>query len=184
MIPCLIQRCERVPEKEVKIVVYHAKQCDPKKCTTLKLKRHSLVRVVHRVRALPYGAVILNPFSKKAFSPAEKGRIERKGLAAIDCSWMHADEVFEISLRGVSRCLPYLIAANPTNYGVPTKLSTVEALSAALYIVGFKENATRLLSIFKWGPHFVELNRELLDGYAQAKDSSGVVQLQKKFMSS
>jgi len=173
-----------VPEKEVKIVVYHAKQCDPKKCTTLKLKRHSLVRVVHRVRALPYGAVILNPFSKKAFSPAEKGRIERKGLAAIDCSWMHADEVFEISLRGVSRCLPYLIAANPTNYGVPTKLSTVEALSAALYIVGFKENATRLLSIFKWGPHFVELNRELLDGYAQAKDSSGVVQLQKKFMSS
>ena len=172
-----------MPEKEVKIVVYHAKQCDPKKCTTLKLKRHSLVRVVHRVRALPYGAVILNPFSKKAFSPAEKGRIERKGLAAIDCSWMHADEVFELSVRGVSRCLPYLIAANPTNYGVPTKLSTVEALSAALYIVGFKENATRLLSIFKWGPHFIELNKELLEGYTQTKDSGEVVELQKKFMS-
>ena len=171
-----------MPQKEVKIVVYHAKQCDPKKCTTLKLKRHNLVRVVHRVRALPHGAVILNPFSKKAFSPAEQKRVERKGLAAIDCSWMHADEVFELSVRGASRCLPYLIAANPTNYGVPTKLSTVEALSAALYIVGFKENATRLLSIFKWGPHFIELNKELLDGYAQAKDSGEVVELQKKFM--
>jgi len=172
-----------VPPKEVRIVVYHAKQCDPKKCTTLKLKRHDLVCVVHRVRALPYGAVILNPFSKKAFSPAEKKRLERKGLVAIDCSWMHADEVFELSVRGVSRCLPYLIAANPTNYGTPTKLSTVEALSAALYIAGFKENATQLLSIFKWGPHFIELNKELLDDYAQAKNSTEVVKLQKTFMS-
>jgi len=132
---------------------------------------------------LPYGAVILNPFSKKAFSPAEQKRLERKGLAAIDCSWMHADEVFELSVRGASRCLPYLIAANPTNYGRPTKLSTVEALSAALYIVGFKEPATRLLSIFKWGPHFITLNRELLDEYARAKDSGEVVDIQKKFMS-
>ena len=172
-----------MPQKEVEIVVYHAKQCDPKKCTTLKLKRHNLVRVVHRVRALPHGAVILNPFSKKAFSPAEKRRLERKGLAAIDCSWMHADEVFELSVRGASRCLPYLIAANPTNYGTPTKLSTVEALSAALYITGFKEDATRLLSIFKWGPNFIELNKQLLDDYAQAKDSGEVVELQKKFMS-
>jgi len=172
-----------VPQKEVRIVVYHAKQCDPKKCTTLKLRRHNLVTVVYRVRALPYGAVILNPFSKKAFSPADQKRLERKGLAAVDCSWMHADEVFELSVRGVSRCLPYLIAANPTNYGTPTKLSTVEALSAALYIAGFKENATQLLSIFKWGPHFIELNKELLDGYAQAKNSTEVVKLQKTFMS-
>jgi len=171
-----------VLQKEVRIVVYHAKQCDPKKCTTLKLKRHNLVYVVHRVRALPYGAVILNPFSKKAFSPADQKRVERKGLAAIDCSWMHAEEVFELSVRGASRCLPYLVAANPTNYGVPTKLSTVEALSAALYIAGFKENATRLLSIFKWGFHFIELNKALLECYAQAKDSGEVVELQKKFM--
>jgi len=55
-------------------------------------------------------------------------------------------------------------------------------LSAALYIVGFKETATRLLSIFKWGLHFIELNEELLNCYAQAKTSSEVVELQKKFM--
>ncbi|MDH5747517.1 MAG: DUF367 family protein, partial [Candidatus Bathyarchaeota archaeon] len=123
-----------------------------------------------------------NPFSDRAFSPADRGRVERRGLAAIDCSWMHADEVFELSVRGVSRCLPYLVAVNPVNYGVPTKLSTVEALAAALYISGFGEEAERLLSIFKWGPHFLVLNRELLDGYAGAKDSSEVVELQRSFI--
>jgi len=172
-----------VCKKEIRIVVYHAKQCDPKKCTTLKLGRHNLVRVVHRIRALPKGSVILNPFSKKAFSPEDKLRIERRGLTAIDCSWIHVDDVFELSFHGVSRCLPYLIAANPVNYGAPTKLSTVEALSAALYIVGLKDNAERLLSIFKWGPQFVNLNRELLDSYAKAKDSGEIVELQTKFMS-
>lgn len=169
-------------QKEVKIVVYHAKQCDPKKCTALKLRRHNLVRVVHRIRALPKGSVILNPFSKKAFSPKDKLRLEKRGLIAIDCSWVHADEVFELSMRGASRCLPYLIAANPVNYGAPTKLSTVEALAAALYIVGLKDKAERLLSIFKWGPQFINLNRELLDSYAEAKDSGEVVALQTKFM--
>ena len=168
--------------KDVTISVYHAKQCDPKKCTTLKLKRHNMVRVVHRVRRLPHGAVILNPFSDRAFSPADRERLERRGLAAIDCSWIHADEVFELSMHGASRCLPYLIAANPTNYGVPTKLSTVEALAAALYIVGFKEKAEQLLSKFKWGLNFIELNRELLDAYARAKNSTEVVELQKGFI--
>lgn len=168
--------------EDLKIAVYHARQCDPKKCTTLKLKRHNLVRVVHRVKALPRGAVILNPFSEKAFSQADRERLERRGLAAIDCSWIHADEVFELSMRGASRCLPYLIAANPTNYGTPTKLSTVEALAAALYISGYKEKAEKLLSIFKWGPQFIRLNQKLLDGYAQARNSTEVVELQKVFM--
>lgn len=85
-------------------------------------------------------------------------------------------------MHGAPRCLPYLIAANPVNYGVPTKLSTVEALAAALYIAGFKEKGERLLSIFKWGPYFIELNRELLDGYARAKNSAEVVELQKGFI--
>jgi len=171
-----------VHPKGVTITVYHAKQCDPKKCTALKLKRHNMVRVVHRIRGLPRGAVILNPFSVRAFSPADRGRLERRGLAAIDCSWIHADEVFELSMHGASRCLPYLIAANPTNYGVPTKLSTVEALAAALYIAGFKEEAERLLSIFKWGPNFIILNQERLDSYAQAKNSAEIVELQKSFI--
>jgi len=170
------------PSQPIRICVYHANQCDPKKCTALKLKRHGLVRLVRRVNRLPRGAVILNPFSERAFSPADRERIQRRGLVAIDCSWIHASEVFRLSMHGAPRCLPYLVAANPVNYGVPTKLSTVEALAAALYIAGFRGEAERLLSIFKWGVHFLDLNRRLLDGYAGARDSSEVVRLQEAFL--
>jgi len=170
-------------KRGIRIVVYHAEQDDPRKCTTLKLKRFGMARVVHRVRWLPQGAVVLNPFSSRAFSPADRSTIVRRGLAAIDCSWIHVSQVFELNMHGASRALPYLIAANPVNYGTPTKLSTVEALAAALYIAGFREEAERLLSKFKWGPEFIRLNQKFLDAYATARDSTEVVELQKKFMS-
>ncbi|MGB9713778.1 MAG: DUF367 family protein [Candidatus Bathyarchaeales archaeon] len=169
-------------EKPVKIVVYHAGQCDPKKCTALKLKRHGLVKLVHKIKLLPRRAVVLNPLSKIAFSPADRERIEKFGLAALDFSWEHVERALLKSVRGTSRCLPYLIVGNPVNFGQPTKLSTAEALAAALYIAGFKEEAYRLLSIFKWGHTFMELNKERLESYAKAKDSKAVIELQKQFM--
>ncbi len=182
MIPCAIWRCGGIGHSSVSVIVYHAKQCDPKKCSTLKLKRHNLVRVVQRVRELPLGAVILNPFTPKAFSPADQKKLEKRGLVALDCSWVHAKEVFDVSAHWTPRCLPYLVAANPVNYGIPTKLSTVEALAAALYIVDFREQATELLSKFKWGPQFIILNKELLEAYAQAKDSAGIIKVQTEYL--
>ncbi|MDH5482037.1 MAG: DUF367 family protein [Candidatus Bathyarchaeota archaeon] len=168
--------------KSIKIVVYHARQCDPKKCTASKLKRHGLIRLVSQVKLLPKRAVVLNPLSEIAFSPADRWRIENFGLAALDFSWEHAEKALLKNVRGTSRCLPYLIAGNPVNFGKPTKLSTVEALAAALYIAGFEEDANRLLSIFKWGHTFIEINSERLESYAKAKDSTAIVELQKSFM--
>ena len=170
--------------RDVRIVVYHARQCDPHKCSALKLKRHGLVRVVYQTRLLPKGAVVLSPFSQRAFSPSDRRRVEERGLAALDYSWERVEEAPppQVFRFGASRCLPYLIAANPVNYGTPTKLSTVEALAAALYIAGFREEAEQLLSVFKWGPQFIILNQELLDAYSKAKDSGDVVELQKLFM--
>ena len=168
----------------MRIIVYHAGQCDPKKCTALKLKRHGLIEIVKRVKLIPRGAIVLNPLTEKAFSPADKSRIERYGLAALDCSWEKAQKTLESSLkmRRYSRCLPYLIAANPVNYGIPTKLSTVEALSAALYILNFKEQAVKLLSIFKWGREFLRLNGSFLERYSKAKDSRDILLFQSEFM--
>ncbi len=159
----------------INITIYHASQCDPKRCTGLKLKRHGFARIVKQTRWLPKQAVVLNPFSKVAFSPADRERVAKAGIVALDCSWEHAEKVLSHHVRGTARCLPVLIAGNPTNFAKATKLSTAEAIAGALYIAGFKEEAQRVLSIFIWGHTFFELNASLLDAYAAAKDSADVV---------
>ncbi|MGA3288936.1 MAG: DUF367 family protein [Candidatus Bathyarchaeia archaeon] len=167
-----------------RITVYHAAQCDPKKCTGLRLKRRGLARIVTRTRFLPKRAIVLNPFSEIAFSPMDRHRVENFGLAALDCSWEHAQKVLSGHVKGTSRCLPILIAGNPVNFGKLTKLTTAEAIAAALYIAGFKEKAAELLSIFTWGHTFFELNSILLDSYAQAENSTEIVEMQTKLLKS
>jgi len=168
-------------EQSPRITIYHANQCDPKRCTGLKLKRHGLARVVTSIRFLPRRAIVLNPFGEIAFSPADRQRIQDFGLAALDCSWEHAQKVLSTHVKGTSRCLPILIAGNPTNYAKATKLSTVEAIAGALYIAGFRAEAERLLSLFTWGHTFLELNANLLETYATAKDSAEIVKMQGMF---
>ncbi|HWQ20600.1 MAG TPA: DUF367 family protein [Methanotrichaceae archaeon] len=162
----------------MELLIYHADQCDPKKCTGKKLARFGLARITNRVNLLkPY--LVLSPFTKKALSPEDKGV---KGIAALDCSWEQAESVFErVHLN--TRALPFLVAANPVNFGKPFKLSTVEALAAALVILGEGEQAGEILSKFSWGHVFLELNREPLAEYAAAKDSSEVVAIQAAYLS-
>jgi pre-rRNA-processing protein TSR3 len=169
-------------QDRVRITVYQAGQCDPTKCTALKLGRHEMVRIVSQIRFLPKRAVVLNPYSEIAFSPADRERIEDYGLAALDYSWNRTENVLPKHVRGTSRCLPFLIAGNPVNYGKPTELSTAEALAAALYIIGLKAHATELLSIFKWGHTFLELNNERLEAYSRAKNSTEIVAVQETFL--
>jgi pre-rRNA-processing protein TSR3 len=164
----------------INISIYHANQCDPKRCTGLKLKRHGLARIVKQTRFLPKRAIVLNPFSEIAFSPADRERVAEAGLVALDCSWEHAEKVLSHHVRGTARCLPVLLAGNPTNYAKATKLSTAEALAGALYIAGFKDESRQLLSIFSWGHTFFELNDMLLEAYAATKDSSEVVAVMRE----
>jgi pre-rRNA-processing protein TSR3 len=58
----------------------------------------------------------------------------------------------------------------------------VEAFAAALYIIGFPEHAESILSIFKWGINFLQLNAEPLQEYAQAKTSKEIVEIQKEYI--
>ena len=70
------------------------------------------------------------------------------------------------------RALPFLVAANPVNFGRPWKLTSVEALAAALVILGERSQAELVVSSCNWGVRFLELNEEPLGFYADAKDST------------
>lgn len=164
------------------VIVYHAGQCDPKKCTGTRLGRMNKAKIVRNMRHIPQSSVVLNPVSEVAFSPADKDNVSRSGLVALDCSWKHAEKIFAASKTGVQRSLPYLLAANPINTYKPVKLSTAEALAAALYILGMSEEADDVMSVFKWGHSFITLNREWLDSYAECRTSGEVVQVQQEIM--
>ena len=173
---------ESRPTFPVRITIYHAAQDDPKKNTALRLNRRGFARIVTKIRFLPKRSIVLNPFGEIALSPADRERIEQFGLAALDCSWEHAQKVMGEHVKGTSRCLPILIAGNPVNFGKLTKLTTAEAIAAALYIAGFKKEAEDILSIFTWGHTFLELNKMLLDNYVTAKDSADIVEMQTRLL--
>ncbi|MEE8168177.1 MAG: DUF367 family protein [Candidatus Hydrothermarchaeales archaeon] len=165
-----------------RLFVYHARQCNPNACTALKLKKFHLVEILHSLKRIPRNALVLSPFAEKALSRRDETYL-RNGLTALDCSWKRVEEVFKELKTIEDRALPLLVASNPINYGKLSKLSTVEALSASLYILGYIEKAEKLLSKFKWGTTFLDLNRELLDSYSQAASSAEVVRIQKEYFS-
>lgn len=165
-----------------KIFVLRIPGCDPKKCSALKLARHGLVRLINSPRQIRGRPIVLNPFASKAFSPADQQQAIKSGVLVLDCSWEAAIELFQNRIRGESRCLPYLVAANPINYGKVGKLSSVEAVASALFILGFPKEAEAALNLFKWGPHFLELNAKPLHDYQTATDSGEVVVRQREYM--
>jgi pre-rRNA-processing protein TSR3 len=74
------------------------------------------------------------------------------------------------------------MAANPVNFGKPCKLTSIEAIAAALYILGEQERAEQILGCVSWGIRFLEVNKEPLELYVTAKDSTEVVKFQALFL--
>lgn len=166
----------------MRLLVYNARGCDPKKCTGIRLEKFGRVESFYRRRELPQGSIFLDPLAPKALSPADGNVARRWGILAVDCSWKDVEIVERFRDGREPRSLPYLVAANPVHYGHPTVLSTVEALSAALWILGKKDRAKGLLDGFKWGHAFIELNEEPLEAYSKAKNSQEVVKVQEDFI--
>ena len=152
---------------------------DPEKCTARKLARFDLAELHRSDRATPYG-VVLNPHAERALSPADREAAEH-ALVALDCSWESAGEK-QFTIDGDHRALPYLVAANPVNFGQPMELNTVEAFAAALVILGEKDHAEEILSKFTWGETFLELNEEPLRRYSACADSSEIVEIQQEYL--
>lgn len=164
------------------LTIFHVEECDPKKCTALRLKKMGKAKVVYRRKEIPKGSIMLDPLSSKALSPGDSKTAEKYGITALDCSWKEINQIHKFRQSVSPRSLPYLVAANPTYYGHPTKLSTVEGLTATLYILGEKDRARDLLEGFKWGPSFIDLNKRPLEAYSKAGDSREIVEIQKEFM--
>jgi pre-rRNA-processing protein TSR3 len=133
------------------------------------------------VRQIPRGSVILSPFAEQAISPADRMHALKNGLVVMDLTWSNIDDIPRP--KGTNeRALPFLIASNPVNWGRPMELNSAEAVVAALYILGEKEQALEFAKRFGWGDEFMRLNGNMLEDYSNAKDSTDVVRIQNEYL--
>jgi len=148
------------------------KQDDPRKCSAAKLVKFGLAKPVRRTASR---TLILNPFSKKILLKSDKKFVN--SITGIDCSWNLITPTFKKPFVGISRKLPPLLAGNPMNYSKLNKLSTVEALAGAVYILGEPELTHTLLKKFKWGDTFFALNKNLLQDYSKAQSEAEILEI-------
>ena len=161
---------------EVKLQVLMFYQDDPKKCTAAKMVKFGLAQ---KIKKIGNKGLVLDPFSEKTLLPKDKSSIN--SIVGIDCSWNLVDQAFSKKFNGIKRKLPPLLAGNPVNYTKLNKLTTAEALSASLFILGFKEKGLELLAKFKWGHTFYELNQNLLDEYSKLENEDKIESILKDF---
>ncbi|KAJ9442293.1 Ribosome biogenesis protein TSR3 [Diplonema papillatum] len=163
------------------LAMWDFEQCDARRCTGKKLQRMGKLNTLRLRQA--FMGVVLSPNGKKTVSPEDRACVEKNGVGVVDCSWARLDDVpWKQMKMGPERLLPFVVAANPVNFGKPMKLTCVEAISATLYITGYKDLAADVLEGFSWGRHFLELNGEVLERYSQCKDGEEVIACQAEYL--
>ena len=153
-------------------------QDDPKKSTMKKLDRFGLVTRISMGKAA--NSIVLTPFSDDYLTIRDRDVVENRGISVVDGSWNLIDSIKDLRLR-FPRKLPRLVPVNPVNYGKPGKLSSVEAMAAALFILEFNEPAQQLLSKFHWGLNFYTMNSEPIMEYRKCRTSEEVEIAQSLF---
>ncbi|MCX6693507.1 MAG: DUF367 family protein [Methanomicrobiales archaeon] len=160
------------------LFAYRDNSCDPKKCTAAKLARYGLVTIFPRLAQVHRSTLLLDPTAEYALSPAD---LPVRSITAMDCSWKVLEAAGKPPVKR-RRALPFLLAANPVNFGRPFRLTTVEAFAAALFILGAQDQATEVLRPFSWGIRFFEVNEEPLTRYAAAADSTEIIAIQQDYL--
>ncbi|KAM0717587.1 hypothetical protein Q7P37_007439 [Cladosporium fusiforme] len=166
---------------EFKAAAWDLNHCDAKRCSGKKLMRLGLMRELHVGQK--HQGVVVSPKAKSIISPADREICETYGASVVEASWNRIDEVPFSKIGGPhQRLLPYLIAANPTNYGKPWRLNCVEALAACFYICGHPEWAEGILAPFSYGSSFLEINDAPLKRYAACKDEEEVKKAEEAWL--
>ncbi|TKA54384.1 hypothetical protein B0A55_13240 [Friedmanniomyces simplex] len=156
-----------------KAAAWDLNHCDAKRCSGKRLMRLGLMRELHVGQKHP--GIVISPKAKTIVSPADREVLEQYGAAVVEASWNRIEEVPFSRIGGPNqRLLPYLIAANPTNYGKPWRLNCVEALAACFFICGHRDWAEEILSTFSYGQAFLDINEAVLKRYAACDDEEGV----------
>jgi pre-rRNA-processing protein TSR3 len=151
-------------------------QDDPKKCTAAKMVKFGIAKNVQKIGNR---GLVLDPFSEKTLLPKDRSLIS--SIVGIDCSWNLAEQAFSKKFNGIKRKLPPLLAGNPVNYAKLNKLTTAEALSASLFILGLRDEALAILDKFKWGHTFYELNKNLLEDYSRLESEDQIDVILKEY---
>ena len=155
--------------------------CDAKRCSGKRLMRLGLMREMHVGQK--HAGVVVSPNAKTIVSPADRPLLEQYGAAVVEASWKRIQEVPFSRIGGpCQRLLPYLIAANPTNYGKPWRLNCVEALAACFYICGRSDWAEEILSTFSYGQAFLDINEAVLKRYAACENEEGVKKAEEAWL--
>jgi pre-rRNA-processing protein TSR3 len=164
-----------------KAAAWDLNHCDAKRCSGKRLMRLGLMRELHVGQKHP--GVVISPKGKTLVSPADKLILEQYGAAVVEASWKRIEEVPFSRIGGPNaRLLPYLIAANPTNYGRPWRLNCVEALAACFFICGHRDWAEEVLSTFSYGQAFLDINATVLKRYAACKDEEEVKKAEEEWL--
>ena len=139
------------PKIRVPLWMWEFGQNDPKRDSGSKLQRLGLAKTLKLGKSFP--GVVLSSEATCVISPADADIVLQHGIAGINCSWNRLSEIpFGSMGKGRHhRVLPFLIAANPVNYGRPFKMNTAEAMTACMYIAGFKDDALQMMEPFSYG---------------------------------
>ncbi len=170
---------------EVPIHVIHLNQDDPRKCTARMISNAGLAILHPNTSSIPSRGLLLDPTCGIIQGPEDKRIMEMGGsLVALDCSWKQLGPSIDditLSTNLQHRTLPVLLAANPVSWGQPGRLSTAEAISASLIILGRDDQAAKILSRLPFGDEFLKLNNQPLSAYCKAKTTDELVNMQWEF---
>lgn len=164
-----------------KMAMWDFNHCDPKRCSGKKLERLGYIRDLRIGQK--FNGVVVSPNGKVPVSPEDNEVVEQMGVAVVECSWARIDEIPFGKIGGKHlRLLPFLYAANQTNFGKPWRLNCVEAIAACFAITGHFDWAAELMSKFSWGHAFLELNADLLEVYSNCKDVAEIKEAETEFL--